>query len=534
MTKLTIFIITMLVAITCNAETIVRFSMQQGIIENTVDLKLYDTEKPITVTNFMTYVEDGSYNNSFIHRSMPGFIIQGGGYKYDPNIPTIVEGLSSVITNAPIENEPGISNLRGTIAMARPGDNVDGATSQWFFNLNDNSSILFPQDGGVDAYTVFGEVINNGMSVIDSISSIPIYDMGCSLFDCINDIPLLDYILGDTVFINNLVKITKVEGLVKISPDYDFGFVEPSTYQQSEFIIENIGTQNLSIGNIAITDPILSPFGINDTACNNTVLLPGASCVFIVSFNPVDINLFSDSFNIEFPVLGFDYTVNVSGVSVPGYDGDGDGVSDLIESSGSNNGDGNYDGILDRIQSNVVSIADSNGLYITLTGASNIKYSNVRFVDSAAVPNTPSNITANLDVLELTISGLDLNGAAKIGMILPASISPETFYIYGATDSSSQASWFDFFLDVNTGTGVDISGGTFILDDGSNVPATFATFYLKNAVRGDTDFNADNEIRVTGAFYGSTGGESSGQMYFVELCLLFWTIVIGRLRFHCK
>ena len=510
----------------CGAETIVRLSIQQGIITNAVDLKLYDTDKPVTVANFMSYVEDGSYNNSFIHRSVPGFIVQGGGYKYDPNIPVVVDGLSSVITKAAIVNEPGISNLRGTIAMAKLDGDPNSATSQWFFNLDDNSAILDPQNGG---FTVFGEVINNGMQAIDSISLVPVYDMGCiQIFGCVNEIPLLDYILGDVVLIDTLVKITKVEGLVKISSDYNFGFVESSTYQQSEFTIENISTQNLSIGNIGSNDPILPPFGINDTGCNNTVLPPGASCVFIVSFNPVDIKAFSDSFNIEFPVLGFDYTVNVSGASEPGYDFEGDGVSDLIENSGPNNGDGNYDGILDSTQSNVVSLADSKGRYITLTGAADIRYRDVHFVDQSLLAPVPENVAVSLGVLHFTVSGLTLDEKVKVGMILPASISPASYYVFGPSGNDVQPNWFEFSLDNVSATGaVIVSGASLITDDGKVVSGTFVTQYLANAVRGDSDFNVDNEINVTGAFYEPPSG-SSGRLHGLELLILSLCILFCR------
>ena len=516
----------------CGAETIVRLSIQQGITTNTVDLKLYDSDKPVTVANFMSYVEDGSYNNSFIHRSVPGFIIQGGGYKYDPSIPVVVDGLSSVITKAAIVNEPGISNLRGTIAMAKLGGDPNSATSQWFFNLDDNSAILDPQNGG---FTVFGEVINNGMQVIDSISLIPVYDMGCiSFFGCINELPLLDYILGDAVLIDSLVKITKVEGLVKVSSDYNFGFVEFSTYQQTEFTIGNISTQNLLIGNIGNNDPISPPFGINDTECKNTVLLPGASCVFIVSFNPVDIKAFSDSFNIEFPVLGFDYTVNVSGASEPGYDFEGDGVSDLIENSGPNNGDGNYDGILDSSQSNVVSLPDSKGRYITLTGAANIKYRNVHFVDQSLLAAAPENVAVSMGVLQFTVGGLTLDENVKVGMILPASISPASYYVYGPSDNDVQPDWFEFSLDNVSATGaVIVPGASLITNDGKVVPGTFVTLYLTNAVRGDSDFNADNEINVTGAFYEPPSG-SSGALHIIDLCLLLIALLISRSLFYHK
>ena len=88
----------------------VRFSSNVGEI----DMELFDTEKPLTVANFLFYVNAGRYNQSFIHRSVPGFVIQGGGFGLNGT------SVLSVTTNAAVQNEPGISNLRGTVSMAKP------------------------------------------------------------------------------------------------------------------------------------------------------------------------------------------------------------------------------------------------------------------------------------------------------------------------------------------------------------------------------------------------------------------------------
>ena len=123
---------------------------------------------PLTVENFLNYVNDGDYVNSIIHRSVPGFIIQGGGFT--------VEQLEveEVPADPPVVNEFSSerSNLRGTIAMAKLDDDPDSATSQWFFNLNDNSENLDNQNGG---FTVFGEVLSEAdLAPVDAIANLPI------------------------------------------------------------------------------------------------------------------------------------------------------------------------------------------------------------------------------------------------------------------------------------------------------------------------------------------------------------------------
>ncbi|MEM9218747.1 MAG: peptidylprolyl isomerase [Cyanobacteria bacterium P01_F01_bin.150] len=132
---------------------------------------LFDQEgagAPLTVANFQDYVDANAYRNSIIHRSIPGFVIQGGGFA-----PTDLEDDNAIDENDPVQNEFSSerSNTRGTLAMAKLGGDPDSATSQWFFNLEDNSSNLNNQNGG---FTVFGQVIGQeDLDVIDAIAALP-------------------------------------------------------------------------------------------------------------------------------------------------------------------------------------------------------------------------------------------------------------------------------------------------------------------------------------------------------------------------
>ncbi len=158
------------------AGSAVRIAVRIGTNTQNVDLLLYDTATPITVANFLSYVNSGAYAGSFIHRSVPGFIVQGGGYRWNSGA-----NVESVPTSAAIQNEPGISNLRGTVAMAKLGGDPNSATSQWFVNLADNSANLDAQNGG---FTVFGRVAGSGMTVMDAVAAVKRYNAG-SPFDTI-------------------------------------------------------------------------------------------------------------------------------------------------------------------------------------------------------------------------------------------------------------------------------------------------------------------------------------------------------------
>jgi len=127
---------------------------------------LYPEQAPQTVANFMQYTEDGHYDRLIIHRVVPGFVIQGGGYnKYWNERPTRDPG--------PYEGDNGLGNYRTTLAMARTPD-PNSAASQWYINLRDNNEKLdhFVNDLGPRfGYAVFGRVVD-GMDVADAIGSL--------------------------------------------------------------------------------------------------------------------------------------------------------------------------------------------------------------------------------------------------------------------------------------------------------------------------------------------------------------------------
>ena len=129
-------------------------------------IELNQEKAPNTVANFLEYVKSGHYDGTIFHRVIDGFMIQGGGF---------TKTMSQKPTKAPIKNEAdnGLSNTRGTLAMARTMV-VDSATCQFFINLEDRNTFLnfrnkTPQEWG---YCVFGKVIE-GMDIVDKIAKVP-------------------------------------------------------------------------------------------------------------------------------------------------------------------------------------------------------------------------------------------------------------------------------------------------------------------------------------------------------------------------
>jgi cyclophilin family peptidyl-prolyl cis-trans isomerase len=163
-----------------------------------VDVELEDTATPQTVANFLNYVNSGRYNNSIIHRSVPGFVEQGGGFALGADgtlNPT------HITTDPAVPNEPGISNVRGTIAMAKVGNDPNSATSEFFFNLSDsNASNLDSQNGG---FTVFGHVVNNTMSAVDAMAGLPTFNLH-DAGGIFTDVPLRNTPAGTTETVSSV------------------------------------------------------------------------------------------------------------------------------------------------------------------------------------------------------------------------------------------------------------------------------------------------------------------------------------------
>lgn len=186
--------------------TTVQFQTVMGDFE----VNLFDKTTPKTVANFLAYVKANAYSNTIIHRSVPDFVVQGGGYSYQGKLPLV-----TIAQNAKVENEPVYSNLRGTIAMAKLENQPNSATNQWFISLTDNSENLDKQNGG---FTVFGQVTGNGMGIVDSIAALNRFTQGA-----FSGFPLRNYTYDDN---KNNVPVTGdhlvlIQNIVVLNADPD-------------------------------------------------------------------------------------------------------------------------------------------------------------------------------------------------------------------------------------------------------------------------------------------------------------------------
>jgi cyclophilin family peptidyl-prolyl cis-trans isomerase len=151
--------------------------------EGDITVKLNPEKAPVTVENFLAYVDSGFYNGTIFHRVIPNFMIQGGGFLPD---------MSKKETLDPIVNESKnrLHNIRGTIAMARTND-PDSATAQFF--INQRSNLQLDWAPGRMGYTVFGEIVD-GMQAVDFIASAETGKVGS-----FSDVPLQPIMIVEIV-----------------------------------------------------------------------------------------------------------------------------------------------------------------------------------------------------------------------------------------------------------------------------------------------------------------------------------------------
>ncbi|MFM8415843.1 MAG: peptidylprolyl isomerase [Planctomycetota bacterium] len=187
--------------------TVVRFSTNAPLDDKDVFAELFDQPgegrtrtTPLTVANFLAYANTGRYTNTIIHRSVPGFVVQGGGFRLTSSGSDLVEAIEQFPA---VLNEPGNTNARGTLAMAKLDGDPNSATNQFFVNLADNAGNLDNQNGG---FTAFGRVLGNGMDLVDTVASLPRYNFGAPF----TALPAIGLDNPADIAQENLVTITSV------------------------------------------------------------------------------------------------------------------------------------------------------------------------------------------------------------------------------------------------------------------------------------------------------------------------------------
>jgi len=231
-------------------------------------MELLPTNAPKTVANFLSYVKDGAYENTIIHRSTSltndGLaVIQAGGFTADGS-------LSSIPTFAPITNEYSLSNATGTVAMAKLGGNPNSATSQWFVNVSDNRSTLNSNNNG--GFTVFAKILGKGMSnVINRISLLQTYDIS-GYNAAFTETPLQGITNGQqSLYLSNLVTFSRVATLPYFAFSSDSDACPADINSSTNLIVtfKHYPTNN-PVNGVYITVAVTDTNGVSPTYTNYT------------------------------------------------------------------------------------------------------------------------------------------------------------------------------------------------------------------------------------------------------------------------
>ena len=205
--------------------TVMRFQTTSG----NIDVRMFDAATPLHVANALAYVNSNRWDNTFIHRSAKTqsntpFVIQGGGYQIDTSLldAPIESGWHRIQNFSTVTNEPGISNLSGTMALAKTSLGPSTGTSEWFINLTNNSFLDLPAN---NSFTAFGRIVGNGLAVADAIAGLTRVNASAgNLNTAFSEVPIYDLAKVQSqqdVFNDDVVRLTDVRVLNLPAGDYN-------------------------------------------------------------------------------------------------------------------------------------------------------------------------------------------------------------------------------------------------------------------------------------------------------------------------
>jgi peptidyl-prolyl cis-trans isomerase A (cyclophilin A) len=327
-----------LVTIPCVAEPIVGIETPMGNFY----LELLDQDAPASVANFLNYLNDGDYTGTFFHRSVPSFVVQGGGFFFDP----VSNSAPGISVDPPVVNEFKISNTGGTIAMAKSGGDPDSATSQWFVNLADNSGNLDSQNGG---FTVFARILDDGMDVIDAIASLDRYNLGAQ-FDTT---PMIDFDQV-TLTAENFVTIDSIKTYVSIVAPVAAVLpgarsIEVGQVATAFTTIINVGTSSAAGCSVSPVTEVTASFSYQATDSSTNAAIgeanpkmnieAGAFQTLVFSFTPTQV-LTTTEIELQFKCLNSDAALSLSSTNTFTLSAAAEPVADVIALVATLNNDG--------------------------------------------------------------------------------------------------------------------------------------------------------------------------------------------------
>lgn len=286
----------------------------------------------------------------------------------------------------------------------------------------------------------------------------------------------------------------------------------------SVIVIKNLGTLGLDIASVNVTGVDFSFQG----DCVG-VIDPGLWCGIVVEFKP----LTSGDKNAVITIASNDPDEPVFDLLVKGSAvAEDDGVPAAIEDLGLNNGDGNNDDILDSRQSNVATLMDSYGNYVTHIVNSGYNFRNMTALLPTDVTQRPANLVVGSGIFDFTIEGVAPGGFVEVGIVMPVTVDPDAYYIYGATADNLVEHWYNF--DYDGETGLALSGDAiFTTSADTYFTASVLKLIFKDGGRGDTDMTVNGVIAVTSAVSAKTS-EGIGLISFLQILCSMLVLISAR------
>lgn len=305
----------------------------------------------------------------------------------------------------------------------------------------------------------------------------------------------------------------------------DFGVVdvldsdlsEPYAFRQ---VVQNDGRLELYITSIDTSGINASEVTTSGNCIDLSPLSTGQNCFFLVEFKP----LTTGEKYSEISIITNDPDENPFIIPIRGNAaGEDDGVPAVVEDAGPNNGDGDFDGILDSKQSNVVTLIDFYGNYVTYVTDTAFRFNNMTVLQQTEVP---AEFEIGSGIFDFTIESLNAGQSIEVGVILPAGMIPVSYYIYGPTVESSVDHWFDFSFNGVTGAYI-IGDASFEDESGRSNTRSVVKMIVTDGGHGDTDLAVNGVITMTSAM-PINQSDSSGSINLLSIVFIYLIVLLSR------
>lgn len=448
---------------------------------------------PLSVANFLQYINADRYTNTIFHRSSPNFVVQGGGFTRPT---TNNQTAPSIPQFAQVLNEPGNTNARGTIAYAKlsadaPGGGPNSATNQFFFNTGaNNAGNLDSQNGG---FTVFGRIIGNGLTVVDAIANLPRVDLrprfpgqeSNPFVGAANEVPIRGTLAPDVITPDNYASVNSITTV----PELTYSVTSGNPVVVAATLVNNqvrltYGANRTGVANITVRATSADGSFIDDVFTVRVGNIPSVSAVTA-----------SPSF---IAVPGGSTTLTAVGVSDP--DNNVARVQFFRD-----NGDNTFNPANDTLLGEDTSAAGGYTLATPTTGFS-------------AGANRVFARVIDADLLESAVVStiVTVNAAPTIASVAPSPASvlrpaPLTLTANGLSDTDGTVAAVEFYRDAN-GNGTFEAGSDTLLGTDSNAAGGFTlTFSTAGFPSGNLTFFArarDNQGAFSAAVSITAGVNS--------------------------